>query len=61
MDLPNTTLTEFFALCKVDDFAKTLMYVDVPKDYTWSSKSWSRRKQGIDVAGFQGIKKHMFR
>ena len=33
-DSPKTTLTEFFALCQVDDFAKTLLYVDVPKYYT---------------------------
>ena len=56
-DLPKTTLTEFFALCQVDDFAKTLLYVDVPKYYyTWSSKSWSSRKQGTDVAGFPSLK-----
>ena len=55
-DPPKTTLTEFFALCRVDGFAKTLLYVDVPKYYTWSNKSWSRRKQGTDVAGFPGVK-----
>ena len=55
-DLPRTTLTEFFALFQVDDFAKILLYVDVPKYYAWSSKSWSRRKQGIDVAGFPGVR-----
>ena len=56
-DPPKTTLTEFFALCQVDDFAKTLLYVDVPKyDDTWSNKSWSCRKQGKDVAGFPGVK-----
>ena len=55
-DPPKTTLTEFFALCQVDDFAKTLLYVDVPKYYTWSSKTWRRRKQGKDVAGFPGVK-----
>ena len=50
-DPPKTTLTEFFALCRVDSFAKTLLYADVPKYYTWS-----RRKQGTYVAGFAGIK-----
>ena len=55
-DPPKTTLTEFFALCRVDDFAKTLLYMDVPKYYTWNNKSWSRRKQGTDVAGFPGVK-----
>ena len=51
-----TTLTEFFALCRVDSFAKTLLYAEVPKYYTWNNKSWSRRKQGTDVAGFPGVK-----
>ena len=55
-DPPKTTLTEFFALCRVDSFAKTLLYVDVPKYYTWNNKSWCRRKQGTNVAGFPGIK-----
>ena len=55
-DPPKTTLTEFFALCRVDSFAKTLLYVDVPKYYTSNNKSWRRRKQGTDVAGFAGVK-----
>ena len=55
-DPPKTTLTEFFALCQVDNFAKTLLYADVPKYYTWNKKSWNRRKQGVAVAGFPGIK-----
>ena len=55
-DPPKTTLTEFFALCRVDDFAETLLYVDVPKYYTWSNKSWNRRKQGTTVAGFPVVK-----
>ena len=55
-DPPKTTLTEFFALCRVDSFAKTLLYADIPKYYTWSNKSWRRRKQGTDVAGFPGVK-----
>ena len=55
-DPPKTTLTEFFALCRVDGFAKTLLYAEVPKYYTWSNKSWSRRKQGTNVAGFPSVK-----
>ena len=27
---PKTTLIEFFALCRVDNFAKTLLYADIP-------------------------------
>ena len=52
-DPPKTTLTEFF---KLDDFARILYYVDVPRYYTWNKKSWSRRKLGIDVDGFPGVK-----
>ena len=55
-DPPKTTLTEFFTLCQVDNFAKTLLYVDVPKYYTWHNQSWSTRKQGTNVAGFPGVK-----
>ena len=55
-DPPKTTLTEFFTLCQVDNFAKTLLYVDVPKYYTWRNKSWSRRKHGTNVAGFAAVK-----
>ena len=55
-DPPKTTLTEFISLCRVDNFARTLLYADVPKYYTWSKKSWSRRKQGTNVPGFPGIK-----
>lgn len=45
---PNTTLTAFFDLCKSDDFAKTLLYHEIPTYYTWiaSKKQFQRRKQG---------------
>lgn len=45
---PATTLTAFFLLCKDDLFARTLLYSEVPKYYTWnaSSKKFQRRKQG---------------
>ena len=55
-DPPKTTLTEFFSLCQVDNFARTLLYVDIPEYYTWNNKSWQRRKQGIEVAGYPGVK-----
>ena len=51
-----TTLTEFSALCRMDYFAKILLYVDVPRYYTWNKKSWNRRKHGTAVAGFPGVK-----
>ena len=56
-DPPKTTLTEFFNLCRVDDFARTLYYTDVPRYYTWNKKSWCRRKQGTTVDGYPGVKK----
>ncbi|XP_008189363.1 uncharacterized protein LOC103311507, partial [Acyrthosiphon pisum] len=44
----NTTLLAFFDLCQVDDFAKTLLYHEVPKYFTWDSNNhtFSRRKRG---------------
>lgn len=47
----NTTLTAFFQLCKSDEFAKTLLYHEVPKYYTWnvSKKQFFRRKIGANV------------
>ena len=53
---PKTILTEFFVLCQVDNFAKTLLYVNVLENYTWNNKSWQRRKQGTEVAGYPGVK-----
>lgn len=45
---PNTTLTAFFQLCQEDPFARTLLYPEVPRYYTWnaSSKTFQRRKVG---------------
>ncbi|GFU79861.1 ATP-dependent DNA helicase [Trichonephila clavipes] len=55
---PKTTLTAFFQLCQNDAFAKTLLYVDVPRYYTWnvSLKEWKRRVQGTHVNGWSGVK-----
>jgi len=54
----NTTLTAFFLLCQQDDFAKTLLYCDVPKYYTWnaSGKLFKRRIQGAAVSGWNGVR-----
>ena len=48
----------FFDLCKLDPFAKTILYCDVPCFYVWnaSRKAWERRKQGADVEGHPGVK-----
>jgi len=55
---PRTTLTAFFLLCEKDDFAKTLLYCDVPKYYTWdaSGKVFKRRVQGTAVSGYPNVR-----
>ncbi|XP_063922978.1 uncharacterized protein LOC135137287 [Zophobas morio] len=56
-DPPNTTLTAFFQLCATDEFAKTLMYHEVPQYYTWnqSTKKFCRRKRGARNSSIAGI------
>lgn len=53
----NTTLTAFFQLCQNDPFARTLLYHETPKYYTWNSskKEFFRRKHGANVASYAGI------
>ncbi|XP_055306971.1 uncharacterized protein LOC129571224 [Sitodiplosis mosellana] len=47
---PATTLTAFFKLCETDEFAKTLLYSEVPQYYTWqSNKTFQRRVRGQDL------------
>nr|XP_033797247.1 uncharacterized protein LOC117359137 [Geotrypetes seraphini] len=47
----NTTLTAFFQLCQQDAFARTLLYPEIPRYYTWniSRKVFCRRKIGKPV------------
>ncbi|XP_044582937.1 uncharacterized protein LOC123263956 [Cotesia glomerata] len=52
-----TTLMAFFELCQVDDFAKTLLYVEVPAYYVWKNNRFDRRKKGKVVSGYLGVKK----
>lgn len=54
---PSTTLTSFFEMCQKDNFAKTLMYAEMPKYYTWnqSSKQFQRRKRGTPVVGYEDV------
>ncbi|GBP26529.1 hypothetical protein EVAR_86031_1 [Eumeta japonica] len=54
---PSTTLTSFFTVCQTDDFARTLLYADMPRYYIWnaSSKSFQRRKQGTPVEGHPNV------
>ena len=48
-DPPQMTLMAFFKLCSKDDFAKTLLYAEVPSYFTWRDKKWNQRKKGIPV------------
>ena len=52
-----TTLTSFFTLCQRDEFARTLLYNEVPTYYTWSDsgKDWKRRVRGSPVQGHPGV------
>ncbi|GFQ85636.1 ATP-dependent DNA helicase [Trichonephila clavata] len=52
-----TTLMAFFELCQVDNFAKTLLYCEVPAYYVWKNNKFSRRKKGKAVSGYLEIKK----
>jgi hypothetical protein len=51
-------LTAFFELCQEDDFAKSLLYPQVPKYYTWntSRKVFCKGKQGARVQGYDDIR-----
>ncbi|CAB3237853.1 unnamed protein product [Arctia plantaginis] len=55
---PATTLTSFFAICQSDPFARTLLYSEMPRYYTWnaSSKNFQRRKQGDAVPGYPDVR-----
>lgn len=55
---PNTTLTAFFQLCQTDAFARTLLYHEIPKYYTWnaSTKKFNRRKNGAIVPEYAGVR-----
>lgn len=54
---PATTLTSFFETCASDPFARTLLYSEMPKYFTWnpSSKKFQRRKQGQPVPGYVNV------
>ena len=49
---PKTMLTSFFDLCGIDNFAKTLLYQDIPQYYTWQvgNRTWKRRLQGDRIS-----------
>lgn len=51
---PSTTLTSFFNTCTIDPFARTLLYSEMPRYFTWNatSKKFEHRKQGKPVPGY---------
>lgn len=53
---PTTTLLAFFNLCNTDEFAKTLLYAEVPSYFVWTNNKFIRRKKGKIVAGWSGVK-----
>ena len=54
---PETTLTGFFRLCQEDEFARSLLYSEIPKYFTWNTrgKKFQRRKQGTPVVGWPNL------
>uniref|UniRef100_UPI00358ED5B8 uncharacterized protein n=1 Tax=Myxine glutinosa TaxID=7769 RepID=UPI00358ED5B8 len=55
---PRTKLTAFFDLCKQDSFARSLLYREVPRYYTWQEgkKAFQPRKQGETIPGHPHIR-----
>ncbi|KAL0860054.1 hypothetical protein ABMA27_010369 [Loxostege sticticalis] len=52
-----TTLLAFFQLCQIDEFAKTLLYDEVPAYYIYDKQRgmFNRRKRGTPVDSSPGI------
>ncbi|XP_015374790.1 PREDICTED: uncharacterized protein LOC107169536 [Diuraphis noxia] len=42
---------------QVYDFAKNLLYPEVPAYYVWDEKKFQRRKRGVNVVGWPDIKR----
>ena len=42
-----TKLTEYFQLNLTDDFARTLLYHEIPKYYSWDNSKWKKRRKYI--------------
>lgn len=52
-----TILLAFFEFCNEDEFAKTLLYHEVPQYYTRANNTFTRKRRGEDIVGHPGIKK----
>lgn len=48
----------FIELCSKYDFARSLLYVDVPRYYTWNAtrREWKRRVKGSSVHNWPSVK-----
>lgn len=55
----DTTLTAFFKLCQTDEFAKGLLYNEIPSYYAWNKKAkkFTRRKKGELINKLERIRK----
>ncbi|KAH9082717.1 hypothetical protein LEN26_004115 [Aphanomyces euteiches] len=53
----DTTLTAFFKLNQHDEFARTVLYPDIPEFYIWEDRARQWRAQGQAVEGHPGIKR----
>jgi len=52
VDTPkNTTLMAFFKLNCIDEFARTLLYSEIPSYYRYVNGQFKRRKKGVRLAG----------
>uniref|UniRef100_A0A1I8G3D4 ATP-dependent DNA helicase n=1 Tax=Macrostomum lignano TaxID=282301 RepID=A0A1I8G3D4_9PLAT len=53
----DSTLTAFFKLCRTDEFARSLLYTEVPSYFVWhaSERVWRRAKRGAKVDGHPGV------
>ncbi|GFX59287.1 ATP-dependent DNA helicase [Trichonephila clavipes] len=52
---PATTLTAFYSLCQDDLFAKTLLYSEVPKFYTWNASTKRFQRRSLAVEGHTNL------
>ena len=58
--LPRVTkLMKFFDLCQTNEFAMTLLYIEVPSYFLWKGgqTGWKNREKGTPVEGYPGIVK----
>ncbi|GFT76427.1 ATP-dependent DNA helicase [Trichonephila clavipes] len=52
---PATTLTAFYSLCQDDLSAKTLLYSEVPKFYTWNASTKRFQRRSLAVEGHTNL------